>query len=192
MNTGSLQEVMNRMSGRVDTLLDAETRKHPAADLGDEIRFWINADPLLGSLHKQYMDARSAHVRLMKLAGRGDAMADVAADMVDSAKSAFETRLIEARRLNEIRCRVNSAMKKAAEEMEEERREHSRALRTRLQLANARDVTPAQAKNSFWTTIMLWFALQEMVQITRAQLSAVSAFASAASDIGLKRRFAGF
>lgn len=191
MDTGSLQETMNKMTGRVDTLLDVHGHKHSRADMGDEIRFWISADPLLGSLHKQYMDARSAHVRLMKLTGQGDAMADVAADMVDSAKSAFETRLIEARTMEEVRCRVNLLRKKAAEALEEERLEHSRVMRERLRLANAREVTPAQAKSSFFTTIIMWVALQEMLTITRQQLSAASAFASAASGVRLRHRFAG-
>ena len=54
-------------------------------------------DPLLAALRKQSLEASACLSRLRKSRGANDSMTRVARDMADSAKSAFETRMIELR-----------------------------------------------------------------------------------------------
>lgn len=77
-----------------DALLCAVTAT-PDEAIGQDILTLAGEDPLLASLIKQYLNASRQHKSLMKLHGYHDPMADVAADMVDSAWCAVQTRIIE-------------------------------------------------------------------------------------------------
>src|SRR6185295_4761325 len=52
-------------------------------------------DPVLAGLGKQRADANAHFARLLKSHGGDDPLTTVAADMLDSAQSAWETRLLE-------------------------------------------------------------------------------------------------
>lgn len=94
-NGVSLQDLMNRMAGRLDAILPDELQAMPADRDWPFIHLYLGSDPLLAQLYKQYCDARERLDKLRREFGRDDAMADIAADMRDSAHSAVETRLLE-------------------------------------------------------------------------------------------------
>jgi len=118
----SIQELMNKMAGRVDSLLDQQDHDSRATHppVLDEIRMWIAVDPLLAELHKQYLDVRAHRARLKEKHGESDPICDVAVDMEDSARCAVETRLIELRKSEESRSALKALIRKthAAREAE--------------------------------------------------------------------------
>jgi hypothetical protein len=69
----------------------------PDEALGHDILSLAADDPILASLIKQYLNASRQHKGLLKSNGSQDAMVEVAADMVDSAWCALQTRLLELR-----------------------------------------------------------------------------------------------
>ena len=79
-----------------DPLLGAITAT-PDEALGHDILSLAADDPTLASLIKQYLNASRAHKDLIRHHGAQDAMTEVAADMVDSAWCALQTRLLELR-----------------------------------------------------------------------------------------------
>ena len=91
----SLQDLMNRMAGRLDDILPDDLQDMPVDRDWPFIHLYLGSDPVLAQLYKQYCDARDRLSCLRKEFGRDDAMADIAADMKDSAHSAVETRLLE-------------------------------------------------------------------------------------------------
>ena len=132
----SITDTMARMSSRMDDILDNASRQKIADpdDLPIELQAFMAIDPLLADLHKQMVDARAQHSKLAKLRGVADPMTDVANDMMDSARTAFETRLLELRRQQDTKSRVLAMIRKAQDEAEAER------------------VAEAQAKaQQFWT-----------------------------------------
>ena len=62
-----------------------------------DVAYYIALDPLLAQLYKDYRDTQAYYARLDDGGQRNAAMRDVAQDMVDSAWSALQTRLIELR-----------------------------------------------------------------------------------------------
>lgn len=80
-----------------DDELAAAISATPDEALSNDILAMAAEDPVLASLIKQYLNASRQHKALMKRYGYHDPMADVAADMVDSAWCAIQTRIIELR-----------------------------------------------------------------------------------------------
>jgi hypothetical protein len=111
----SLHDIMNDMVRAPATLIP-QKEISPAA----EADAFIALDPLLAGLHKQMLNAQAQLKKLKKSNGKKDAMTAVAADMLDSARSAFETRLIELRRdhfkIRAARRLLRKADEKAAQE----------------------------------------------------------------------------
>lgn len=62
-----------------------------------ELDAFMAVDPTLASLHRHYLNARLHHQAARKEHGAESPMADVAADMEDSAWCAMQTRLMELR-----------------------------------------------------------------------------------------------
>ncbi|MES2729001.1 MAG: hypothetical protein V4621_02740 [Pseudomonadota bacterium] len=79
-----------------DPFLGAVTST-PDEALGHDILTMAADDPVLASLIKQYLNSSRQHKDLLRTNGMQDAMVDVAADMVDSAWCALQTRLLELR-----------------------------------------------------------------------------------------------
>lgn len=132
----SITDTMAKMSSRMDDILDHASRQKivDPDDLPAELQAFMAIDPLLADLHKQMVDARAHHTKLAKLRGPADPMTDVANDMMDSARTAFETRLLELRRQQDTKSRVLTMIKKSQDEAEADR------------------VAEAQAKaHQFWT-----------------------------------------
>lgn len=85
----SLHDTMN------DMVQDLPAPKPGAPVELDEADALESLDPLLAGLKKQKAEANAHFERLLKLRGGDDPMTNVSADMLDSARTAYETRLIE-------------------------------------------------------------------------------------------------
>ena len=95
--------------------------------VSQELSLFMSVDPILASLHKEYIDACAL---LDDLAAKGnseyDAMATVASDRVESAHSAFSARLIELRSDETTIAMVKMKRHRLLIEEMEERREKRR------------------------------------------------------------------
>lgn len=105
----SLQQAMNRVSSGLEQagLASPET----AQPLREEIDVFAQYDPLLADLQKQYLDARAVRKRQLESFGAEDPMAEIAADMEDSAWCAMQTRYIELRDERLLMARVQKEMR---------------------------------------------------------------------------------
>ncbi|MGN7502998.1 MAG: hypothetical protein ACTHPO_08485 [Alphaproteobacteria bacterium] len=97
--------------------------------VSQEMTLFMSVDPVLASLHKEYLDACAI---LDDLAEKGDnayaAMAAVASDRVQSAHSAFSARLIELRNDEKISAMIQMKRHRLLLEEMEERRLRRRML----------------------------------------------------------------
>lgn len=197
----SIKEIMNQMADRMDALLDERERARKTRETGDipdELRFWIAVDPLLSDLHKQFVDARAHHQRLMRSRGSGDPMTDVANDMADSAQCAFETRLIELRKDEDSKAMVLALMRRAHAMREEElnAKERARSNHFWREFARSKHRRPAPQpvlSNHFVMMISLYILRQSLENI-RDDMSIASVFGRATgneNDSGWPRRLAG-
>ena len=115
------------VANRVETLRleqPAELRKSPMS----ELEAFIQMDPLLADLHKEFQDVRRNHRDLLFKNGPDDAMAQMAADLEDSAWCAMQTRLLELRGQRILMRKAQRIMHHARRE-EEERQDRVRALK---------------------------------------------------------------
>lgn len=102
MEKTSISDVMNalcRNSGQIEDRRktprpDAATRALPD---GAEIERFMAVDPLTVTLYKRYVDARAQYLSALGGGEKGSAMADIAADLADSAWCALESRIHELR-----------------------------------------------------------------------------------------------
>ncbi len=97
----SLQDIMNDIAGQrpdaVAQTCQKTAKKKAAAKPLDELQAFIQLDPLLADLHKQYMGAKNNCAELVRAHGSDDVMVDVAMDMEDSAWCMMQTRYLEVR-----------------------------------------------------------------------------------------------
>ena len=119
MKKVSLQEIMNRMVTRFETI-KTEGADSYQKDPWTEIKAYIGLDPVLGDLHKQYLDARAQHKKLLTENGKSDAMTEIALDVRASTVSAIETRVIELRKDEALRSVVAYRMRRAEIDREQE------------------------------------------------------------------------
>jgi hypothetical protein len=92
----SLQTIMNSMVNRIEDLVPHST--YDGESLHAEwplIELYIQIDPLLADLFKQYQDAKHQLDGVITERGTNDPMTDVTRDMLDSARAAVATRYIE-------------------------------------------------------------------------------------------------
>ncbi len=113
----------------------------PDEALGHDILSMASDDPILASLIKQYLNASRQHKGLLRSHGTQDAMVEVAADMVDSAWCALQTRLLELR---------------AAQSQDQSDRAMTYGLAART--AETEQPEPAQPKDDF-VAFLMWLAV---------------------------------
>lgn len=187
----SLQDTMNQMARRMDELLvDDQNHNHnpfcAGKDVSEELRFWLAIDPILSELHKHLANARSNKANIEARHGTDDPITDVACDMVDSAQSSLDTRLIELRRDEEAKALLKAMIIKAHDEKEAAIVETIRLRSKRFwqDLAVPRYVKPAdqQAADSFWMVLASMIVLRHNLQQANKILSAVVAFSKASAN----------
>lgn len=105
--------------------------------VSQELTLYMAVDPILASLHKEYLDACAL---LDNLAAQGnseyDAMSTVASDRVESAHSAFSARLIELRHDEKVTAMVRMKQHRLLLEEMEERKVRRRMLEEKAFLHN--------------------------------------------------------
>lgn len=129
----SLQSIMNEMA-QGDLAISSPA---PTQDFIDhcqqpltEMEALASQDELLAHLQKEFLNAKASHDRLIRENGVDDAMTEVAADMMDSAWCAMQTRMMEVRAKGEVMARAQSMMQASKRKMEEtkEQQEKKKAL----------------------------------------------------------------
>ncbi|MCI5059686.1 MAG: hypothetical protein MRY79_01295 [Alphaproteobacteria bacterium] len=124
----SLQQIMNEMVTRLDTVHNATSQqKKSRKGRLSELEAFISLDPVLANLNRQYLEAKAQRCELVALNGKEDAMVEVALDMEDSAWCAMETRLLELRRNGELMRRVQSMLRRSRQKENEQIEETLRA-----------------------------------------------------------------
>ena len=152
-NTLSLQDIMRDVSARLDGAMAVA----PVFSAGDELQAFMAQDPLLASLHKQYLDAKDMRRKSEKDYGKDDPMTEMALLVEDSAWCAMQTRYME---LRDDRI----LMAKAQETMEEERimanlKREEENKREALQNYYRMEMLTRARQKSEATAGFLWMAL---------------------------------
>ena len=98
MKKQSLETVIKKIIHQLDQTMVSRTNNTDnihTRDVLDQIEILIPADSGLESLHKEYLEANITHKKLVQKHGRFDPVTEIAADMLDSTRSAVQTRLLE-------------------------------------------------------------------------------------------------
>lgn len=169
MSSGSLEQIIGDMVRRLDAV-GAQGGGTPSlpGDPLDQIEALMPVDPVLAALHKEYLDANARHKKLARESGVGDPMTEVAADMLDSARSALQTRLIE---LQE--CRERETGQALARSL------RRRGAEQEVLQARAAMEKRKREKDSdvfFWFAVMYWI-IGQTFSATKKRLSVANDFA---------------
>ncbi len=129
----SLQDVMNQMAQNdmtqhIDEIAAAKTQI--VSDVS-ELDAFIEIDPLLASLHKEYKQAKSERKSVSVMFGANDPMTEVALETEDSTWCAMQTRYLELRREGDKMREAQHLMlvrieEEAEEAIEKEKQEKER------------------------------------------------------------------
>lgn len=182
MKNRSLESVMADMMRRLSASEEqsrthADSHTEVSGAWGSVFEALLSSDSILAALYKEYLESRIRWKKLVQSHGGHDPMVSVAADMLDSAYGAIETRLIElrthiegdasgeSRALFFENCRRLSARKIAAENRE------SRLRREKKRRERERD-----GEMLFWVLMFSWI-MKQTVAVTRRTLSAAHDFA---------------
>lgn len=180
MKNVPLQDIMNRMAQHLDDVCPGLAVRGGAGedDTLGAAQNLMGRDMLLAQLYKEYMDARAVHQRLMRSHGTHDPMTDVAEDRADSARCAFETRMLELRRRSEeeegrrLAIKRLRAMREEVEALEESRvessRKHEEAQRQYADEARLRDKQSQQNDAGLLMLVAMYYALRGTPQRNRA------------------------
>lgn len=155
-----------------------------------EIKAYIGLDPVLGDLHKQYLDARAYHKKLMSENGRHDAMTEIAFDARASAVSAIETRVMELKQDEALRSVVAYRLRKAELAKERELSAETKEYWKQIRGYNAVQADAAKKKkegeDSFFIAVMFLSIMDQMLHAARRKLSIASVF-DAANNNGYRQ-----
>lgn len=98
MRGQSLQQVMRQVAANVQAMpAQQQPSKRGLGTPLTELEAFARLDPLLADLHKDFLNTKKNYDTLAARFGADDAMALVAADSMDSAWCAMQTRLLELR-----------------------------------------------------------------------------------------------
>lgn len=192
-NAVSLQDLMHDMARRA-TLHDRHEDPHssavPKTKANTEIEIYLRTDPLFADLYKQYQDAKQRRQALIKRYDENEPMVDVATDVMDSAESALQTRLIELRQDKKIQIEAmyqTHLLKKEYEQEEAKRHQdyqhrlHDFYARGSLQHQKAQQ-KEQQAQSDFFLMIMIWLLLQTITQRALRSLQLAHIFMNVSND----------
>ena len=184
MQKGNLQDIMNRMVSRFEGI-KTEGPDSYQKDPWTEIKAYIGLDPLLGDLHKQYLDARALHKKLLNDNGKDDPMTDAAFDARASSVSAIETRVLELRKDEALRSIVAYRMRRTQLEQQEElsaaTKEYWRKIRgyNENQISDAAQKRREEGASNFFAAIVFLSLMEQMLRSARRNLSIASVFEAA-------------
>ncbi len=169
MKPDSLESIISDMVRRLDVVRPEDQGK---GDPLSEVEAFTSADPILAALHKQYLEANVQHKKLIRENGLDDPMAEIAADMLDSARSAVQTRLLE---LQDTRT----------EEVRETLQRKLLARQARKEVSKSRELIKKRRADYdsdlfFWIMVFYWL-MTRTIFATRKRLSAANDFALVSS-----------
>jgi len=120
MNAHSLSDVLNDLAGgRAAALAQEMGALSPVS----EEALFIEQDAVLASLNREYLYARAHHDAARREHGADSPMADIAADALDSAWCAMQTRLMELRRDGAMMRLVQKKLYEAEREAQQIKKE---------------------------------------------------------------------
>jgi len=164
-----------------------------AAETLTSVQAFMAVDPLLASLHKQFVDAKARYGALVKSHGKRAPMTIVAADMTDSAESAFKTRLIEVKGNCELRARARALRRKLKALTEIEHNAKTVRCHARMQeeyhrqRRDWRAKVRREAEDSHALLLWLWWMLYFTSKRATRALSLANAFAQVNDNNGARR-----
>ncbi len=179
MTTDSLQTLMNAI---------ARGEERGIEEACVPVDAWtdsLESDSLLATLYKRYRNSKANYQALLKANGPDDPMAQIAQDMMESNRSAFETRLIELKR--DRRCARTDEQTDIMARLDEARAKAGRLKKAKQQEAfygrRARDRARRKAEKEgrdgmFVAWILLWL-LQQSIQYSYERLKLAQVFADA-------------
>ena len=179
----SLQELMRDMTRRLDSY-DAygACDDDQQSSVSIELESFLAVDPILADLYKQYLDAKQRYEELMKCNGQDDPMAEVALDVMESAESAIETRLIELREDKKIVIEAlyqrKLLLKARQSEIQRNAYNYKERLQAFYQRGSAKFQTEQEAKDDYFLMMLLWFWLSSLTRRAVHSLSLADAFRS--------------
>ncbi|MEM6781064.1 MAG: hypothetical protein AAF569_04310 [Pseudomonadota bacterium] len=123
----SLQDAMRAVAQRMEALrlMEPEKPKHSPMT---ELQAFIQMDDLLAELYKEFQDVKHNRQTVIAQNGQDDAMAQVAAELEDSAWCAMQTRLLELRS-QRILMRKAQRLMYQAQRAEDEAEEQARVAK---------------------------------------------------------------
>jgi hypothetical protein len=107
---------MNAVSARLDAPCPASVRRSEPLS---ELEAFAVFDPVLASLHKQYLDARAMRLKTEGDFGRHDPIYEIAVLAEDSAWCAMQRRYMELRADPYLMKKVQNALERSLREREE-------------------------------------------------------------------------
>lgn len=121
MSGVSLTDLLNDMIARLEDTQPEMMRTIPEERYWHMISLYIQVDPVLAQLYKQYCDARDNLGQLLSSADPNSPMAEIAWDMHDSLRSAIDTRLLELKDNDTVTARI-LALKNQSDTLERQKR----------------------------------------------------------------------
>jgi hypothetical protein len=174
-----LHQIMNDIAGRLDAICPAhemasssplsptkKKKRAPLEPLG-EMEAFMQLDPLLADLQRQYIDAKLQRQELCKAHGDKDPMSEIAMDMEDSAWCAAQTRYIELRQIRDMMAKVQRLMHERDEEIAlEKRKEQEKDFMSFFLLAKAQEKMRERQKGGGYeyAVLLLMFNLLPTVK----------------------------
>ncbi|MCB9990587.1 MAG: hypothetical protein H6867_04295 [Rhodospirillales bacterium] len=175
MKKGSLEKTISDMVRRLEAARASDTNgdSMSASPAGSDcplkdIEAFMPVDPVLASLHKEYLEANANHKKLARQNGFNDPMTEIAADMLDSARSAMQTRLIELQESRELEVQEALVRRLRARKAEQE----ASQVRARI----AKRAKDKENDTLFWFSVLCWLMDRTLIA-TQKTLSAANDFA---------------
>lgn len=152
---------MNEVSARLDRVPPKQPSV-PTQDGLDEMQALMALDPLLASLHKQYLDAKVSRIQAQKEYGAGDGMTEMAAILEDSAWCSMQTRYMEVRADRHLREQANTMVEESRLEIEEAARkkreretwDYVQAIQTMVRMREE----DRRSMAGWWIILMMYFS----------------------------------
>lgn len=177
--TQSLHEVMNALAGRTGKALSAaqDTQKQhvrlyrePGKALS-ELEAFIQLDPLLSGLHKQYRDAKAKRRRSIEEHGLDSAMTEISADMEDSAWCAMQTRYLELRANRNLMREAQAMMQKSRQYIEEKQKQEkareAKAFFERWVMLNRLEKQHDRSRVFEWLLLFWWLKFMKPPELLK-------------------------
>lgn len=125
MGSQGLHNIMNDVASMLDGMVMSAPKSAPSAlrEPMSEMDAFIEMDPLLAQLHKDFIDARQMRTQAQKEYGADDAMTEMAAYSEDSAWCAMQTRYMELRADRDNMAQAQELVAEDIRECEREARE---------------------------------------------------------------------